>query len=187
MRRGRPVAPARLTVLGLAAFSLALAALPAAAPAQDAPELPWTAPALPQSGEDARLRIRSSVVRFVWRRRDPQLFHIQRAIVAIEAEAGEAVRRLETHRAAEPARTSLEVLDDAWWVVSHAELVGVPESVERPLRRAVSRRIAPLRCAAIHRYFEAVRLSGDTSSVRAVAVDHLDVHGRAVVAECVAR
>lgn len=184
MRRGCPALPARLITLGTAVFALVLAAGPA--PAQ---EVPFTAPPLPDDGGDVPLRLRTTTVRLVWRHHDPQMLHIRRTIASIEAQAGEAVQRLESHRHAQPARTSLaqgEVLDDAWAVISRAELVGVPAHVERPLRRAVSARIAPLRCAAIARYFEAARLSDGSSSIRVIALDHLHVHGRSVVHGCTA-
>lgn len=199
MGRRRSGYPARLTAVGLAVLAssvLAVSVQPAVAPAQDAPrpgpapDVPLTAPPLPPSGDDLAHTVRDTVVQFVWHRGHPQMLHIRRAIVTVESQAGEAVRRLEARRANAPAQTSLaqgEVLEDAWWGLMHAELVDVPRGMETPLRNAVSARVEPLRCAALGHYVEAVRLSSRGSSVGRVAGDHLAEQGTTVLRACWAR
>lgn len=177
----------RLTGVGLAAAIAGSMARPA--PAQD---LPFVAPALPDTGDDAARRVRGAVVQLVWAPDDPGLAAMRRTIASIEADASDAVRRLGARASSQPARTAFaqgSVLDDAWWAVEHAELVGVPPRLVTPLRRAVSRRVAPLRCAAIDRYFATVRLSPgahevEIDSIRQLAADRLAVHGRAAILQC---
>jgi len=176
----------RASTIGLALA--ALACLATAAVAQDAPEVEAPVPEVaPEPAlEDRIRRLRSGIVRLEYRYDDPELLQMRRAISWVETEAHRIESGLEAHLASRPALTRLsqgEVLHDAWFVLHTAELVGVPPHVERPMRSALGRRIEPLRCEAIARYFAAARLGGGTS-VGYVARDRLAEHGMRVIRRC---